>query len=244
MSHGRRLGRRAGRLLQLLQGSREVPAHHADRQARVRIDRAGQDTSPTISSVRRCPSGSPRASVTRRRSGPSVPRSIRCSCARTTRAGACTRSTRTSPGCARSRPARSPVPTAISTIRLAAPVRGREARHQARRHRVDLQRARHGARRRVRHRAHHARRGLHRPRRQVGPDRSPARSTAAAPSTPSCRATRPPRTPSVTPCSGFLVDVEKTDMEELKRKYPEAFEKPFHPCAGPRPRRLHAGGEE
>ena len=33
--------------------------------------------------------------------------------------------------------------------------------------------------------------------------------------------------------SGFLVDSEKTDMEELKRKYPEAFEKPFHPCAGP-----------
>jgi len=33
--------------------------------------------------------------------------------------------------------------------------------------------------------------------------------------------------------SGFLVDIEKTDMEELKRKYPEAFEKPFHPCAGP-----------
>jgi hypothetical protein len=22
-------------------------------------------------------------------------------------------------------------------------------------------------------------------------------------------------------------------MEDLKRKYPEAFEKPFHPCAGP-----------
>jgi anaerobic selenocysteine-containing dehydrogenase len=33
--------------------------------------------------------------------------------------------------------------------------------------------------------------------------------------------------------SGFLVDLEKTDMEELKRKYPEAFAKPFHPCAGP-----------
>ncbi len=33
--------------------------------------------------------------------------------------------------------------------------------------------------------------------------------------------------------SGFLVEVEKTDMEALKRKYPEAFERPFHPCAGP-----------
>ena len=33
--------------------------------------------------------------------------------------------------------------------------------------------------------------------------------------------------------SGFLVDLEKTDMEDLKRKYPVAFERPFHPCAGP-----------
>lgn len=33
--------------------------------------------------------------------------------------------------------------------------------------------------------------------------------------------------------SGFLAEVEKTDMEELKRKYPEAFERPFHPCADP-----------
>ncbi|MBA7684389.1 hypothetical protein ES703_92784 [subsurface metagenome] len=33
--------------------------------------------------------------------------------------------------------------------------------------------------------------------------------------------------------SGFLVEVEKTDMEELKRKYPEAFKRPYHPTAGP-----------
>ena len=33
--------------------------------------------------------------------------------------------------------------------------------------------------------------------------------------------------------SGFLVEIEKTDMEALKTRYPEAFEKPFHPCAGP-----------
>jgi anaerobic selenocysteine-containing dehydrogenase len=33
--------------------------------------------------------------------------------------------------------------------------------------------------------------------------------------------------------SGFLVQVEKTDIEALKRNYPEAFERPFHPCAGP-----------
>jgi len=43
--------------------------------------------------------------------------------------------------------------------------------------------------------------------------------------------------------SGFLVDIEKTDMEEIKRKYPEAFEKPFHPCAGPGLEACIWGGE-
>ena len=33
--------------------------------------------------------------------------------------------------------------------------------------------------------------------------------------------------------SGFLVDVERADMDGLRRKYPEAFERPFHPAAGP-----------
>ncbi len=33
--------------------------------------------------------------------------------------------------------------------------------------------------------------------------------------------------------SGFLVQIEKTDIEALKRNYPEAFARPFHPCAGP-----------
>jgi len=33
--------------------------------------------------------------------------------------------------------------------------------------------------------------------------------------------------------SGFLAQVKKTDMEALRRKYPEAFERPFHPHAGP-----------
>jgi trimethylamine-N-oxide reductase (cytochrome c) len=33
--------------------------------------------------------------------------------------------------------------------------------------------------------------------------------------------------------SGFLAEVEKTDLEAIERKYPEAFKKPFHPCAGP-----------
>jgi len=33
--------------------------------------------------------------------------------------------------------------------------------------------------------------------------------------------------------SGFLVEVERTDMEDLKLKYPEAFKRPFHPTTGP-----------
>ena len=44
--------------------------------------------------------------------------------------------------------------------------------------------------------------------------------------------------------SGFLVQIEKTDMEALKRKYPEAFERPFHPCAGPGLEACILGGEE
>jgi anaerobic selenocysteine-containing dehydrogenase len=43
--------------------------------------------------------------------------------------------------------------------------------------------------------------------------------------------------------SGFLVDIEKTDVEALKRKYPEAFERPFHPCAGPGLEACIMGGE-
>jgi len=43
--------------------------------------------------------------------------------------------------------------------------------------------------------------------------------------------------------SGFLAEIEKTDMEELKRKYPEAFQRPFHPCAGPGLEACIMGGE-
>ncbi|HEX7474442.1 MAG TPA: molybdopterin-dependent oxidoreductase [Dehalococcoidales bacterium] len=43
--------------------------------------------------------------------------------------------------------------------------------------------------------------------------------------------------------SGFLAEVEKTDMEELKRKYPAAFKRPFHPCAGPGLEACIMGGE-
>ena len=33
--------------------------------------------------------------------------------------------------------------------------------------------------------------------------------------------------------SGFLVEVEKTDLEAMRKKYPEAFERECHPTAGP-----------
>jgi len=32
--------------------------------------------------------------------------------------------------------------------------------------------------------------------------------------------------------SGFLVEVEQVNLDELRRQYPEAFERPFHPTAG------------
>ncbi|MCE5254124.1 MAG: dehydrogenase, partial [Actinomycetia bacterium] len=32
--------------------------------------------------------------------------------------------------------------------------------------------------------------------------------------------------------SGFLAEVERTDLEDLRRRYPEAFSRPYHPGAG------------
>lgn len=32
--------------------------------------------------------------------------------------------------------------------------------------------------------------------------------------------------------SGYLVDVEPADLDELRRKYPEAFHRPYHAGAG------------
>jgi len=32
--------------------------------------------------------------------------------------------------------------------------------------------------------------------------------------------------------SGFLVEVEQVDLDELRRKYPEAFKRPYRPAAG------------
>ena len=44
--------------------------------------------------------------------------------------------------------------------------------------------------------------------------------------------------------SGFLADVVKTDLDELKRKYPEPFKRPFNAAAGPGIEGYLAGGEK
>jgi len=44
--------------------------------------------------------------------------------------------------------------------------------------------------------------------------------------------------------SGFLAEVEKTDLEALNKKYPEAFARPFHPTAGPGIEGFMAGGDK
>jgi anaerobic selenocysteine-containing dehydrogenase len=43
--------------------------------------------------------------------------------------------------------------------------------------------------------------------------------------------------------SGFLAEVEKTDIEAFKHKYPEAIERPFHPYAGPGIEAFMIGGK-
>ena len=44
--------------------------------------------------------------------------------------------------------------------------------------------------------------------------------------------------------SGFLVDIEKTDLDGLKKKYPEAFNRPFDKQAGPGLDAVLAGGDK
>lgn len=43
--------------------------------------------------------------------------------------------------------------------------------------------------------------------------------------------------------SGFLVEVERANLDELKKKYPEAFNRPFHATAGPGVKSFLSGGE-
>ncbi len=44
--------------------------------------------------------------------------------------------------------------------------------------------------------------------------------------------------------SGFLVEAERVDLDELQRKYPEAFSRPYHPAAGLRMERVLFGNEK
>jgi len=45
-------------------------------------------------------------------------------------------------------------------------------------------------------------------------------------------------------CSGFLVEVERVNLGELAKKYPEAFKRPYHPAAGLRMERVLDGGNK
>ena len=44
--------------------------------------------------------------------------------------------------------------------------------------------------------------------------------------------------------SGFLVEVERTDLGELMKKHPEPFKRPYHPEAGLRMERVLTGGDQ
>ena len=44
--------------------------------------------------------------------------------------------------------------------------------------------------------------------------------------------------------SGFLVEVEKADMDELRKQYPEAFKRPYHKASGLDFNRVLVGGED
>jgi len=43
--------------------------------------------------------------------------------------------------------------------------------------------------------------------------------------------------------SGYLVEVERVNLDELRKKYPEAFKRPYHPAAGLRMERVLVRGE-
>lgn len=44
--------------------------------------------------------------------------------------------------------------------------------------------------------------------------------------------------------SGFLVEVERANLDELQRQYPEAFNRPYHHASGLTFERVLAGGEQ
>jgi trimethylamine-N-oxide reductase (cytochrome c) len=43
--------------------------------------------------------------------------------------------------------------------------------------------------------------------------------------------------------SGFLVEIERVNLDELRQKYPEALKRPFHKAAGPGVQSFLAGGK-
>ncbi len=44
--------------------------------------------------------------------------------------------------------------------------------------------------------------------------------------------------------SGFLVQVERVNLDELRKQYPEAFNRPYHRAAGLKIERVLYGGEQ
>jgi trimethylamine-N-oxide reductase (cytochrome c) len=44
--------------------------------------------------------------------------------------------------------------------------------------------------------------------------------------------------------NGFLAEIERVNVDELRRKYPEAFSRPFHPAAGPDTESFILGGNK
>jgi len=44
--------------------------------------------------------------------------------------------------------------------------------------------------------------------------------------------------------SGFLCEVEQANMDELRKKYPDAFKRPYHRASGLRFDRVLVGGEQ
>ena len=86
--------------------------------------------------------------------------------------------------------------------------------------------------RRLRDRAHHAPCGAAGPWRPHRPHRGGGAATVAAPTTSSAPKAVASKNCAGEVTSGYLVGVEKVDVFELARQYPEAFSKPYDPDYG------------
>ncbi len=69
-------------------------------------------------------------------------------------------------------------------------------------------------------------------------------SIEAAPSIPSARITTTSKNCAGMVTSGFLVEVERADLDGLRKKYPEAFSRPYDYASGLKFERVLAGGEQ